>query len=413
MLSYEEALDWLYQQKKSKKREDLSRIEKCIDLLGIKVNYKIIHIAGTNGKGSTANLLYQLLLSRGKSTGLFVSPYVISFNERIEANGSYITNYEVFEWIQYLKEFSLTYQARYNDTIPFFELTFLMALLFYEKKKIEYLVLECGLGGRLDATNVLEKNMSIITNIGMDHMAQLGNTLEEIASHKLGITRENVICLTTVDENIRPYFETYGKEHNVPILFLKEHVQNIRLEGQRTIFTLDGIEYQTSLQGLFQAYNASLAIQAIRYFEPSISYEELNRVLNNAFWPGRFEQIEDNILLDGAHNIPGIEALCSSILTLYPNRKIKVVFTALKDKSIKEMLAVLDQISSFYYFTTIEDKRASLITDFTTLTSHPYKMYENAEEAIKNARNELEQNELLIITGSLHFISEARKLLTR
>lgn len=413
MLSYEEALDWLYQQKKSKKREDLSRIEKCIDLLGIKVNYKVIHIAGTNGKGSTASLLYQLLLSRGKSTGLFVSPYVISFNERIEANGSYITNHEVLEIIQYLKEFSITYQTKYNDTIPFFELTFLMALMFYEKKKIEYLVLECGLGGRLDATNVLEKNMSIITNIGLDHMAQLGNTLEEIAYHKLGITRENVICLTTVDEKIRPYFETYGKEHNVPILFLKEHVQNIRLEGQRTLFTLNGIEYQTSLQGLFQAYNASLAIHAIQYFEPSVSYEELNTILTNAFWPGRFEQIEANVILDGAHNIPGVEALCSSIQTLYPSRKIKVVFTALKDKSIKEMLAILDQVSSFYYFTTIEDKRASLISDFTTLTSHPYKLVENAQEAIKNAMDELEKDELLIITGSLHFISEARKLLTR
>ena len=368
---YEEALAWLYAQKKSQKREDLSRIKRCIQLLNIRTDYHIIHIAGTNGKGSTASFIQQMLILKGKKVGLFVSPYVIAFNERIQVNHEYIQEEEVIHDIQLLKDFSYQYQDAYQDTIPFFELTFLMALLYYEKQGIDYLVLECGLGGLLDATNGVEKDVAVITNIGYDHMAQLGDTLESIARHKLGITRKDVPCFTTVDEALIPYFEEYGKRNGVPLYFIKPSVSNIEMNEKETCFTYNDIEYKTNLRGVYQAYNASLAISVIQYLFPNYPKSLVEKALASTVWPGRFELVRENILLDGAHNIDGIRALCESLKKGYADKKIKVIFTALKDKAIKEMLTLLDEVSSMYYFTTILDKRATESREFIAYTNKP------------------------------------------
>ncbi|MDE7213517.1 MAG: bifunctional folylpolyglutamate synthase/dihydrofolate synthase [Anaeroplasmataceae bacterium] len=405
----EEALTWLYNQKKSHKREDLSRIKECITLLNIKIEYPILHIAGTNGKGSTASYLSQMLMLKGKRVGLFVSPYVISFNERIEVNGNYISDEEVLAYTKRLEEFSKSYQETYQDTIPFFELTFLMALLYFEKQNIEVLVLECGLGGLLDVTNALDKKVAIITNIGYDHMAQLGNTLEEIAYHKLGITRVGVPCFTAVDETLMPYFKNYAELHNVDMHFVKPLISNIFMDYEGTHFTYDTIGYQTTLKGLYQAYNASLAIAVMKYLDPNYPKELIDTALKNTTWPGRFEYIKKNIILDGAHNIDGIKALTETLKQSYPNTRIKVIFTALKDKAFPEMLKSLDKVTYKYYFTTILDKRASSASDFTSFTEKSYEVIEDYKEAISYATKNLEEEELLVITGSLHFISEARK----
>ncbi|MDE5546734.1 MAG: hypothetical protein K2I88_04645 [Anaeroplasmataceae bacterium] len=408
---YDAALTWLYEQKKSHKREDLSRIKECIKLLNIKTNYSIIHIAGTNGKGSTASFLHQMLLLKGKKVGLFVSPYVISFNERIEVNGVYITNDDVLSYTKRLEDFSNLYQEKYQDTIPFFELTFLMALLYFQDQAIEVLVLECGLGGLLDVTNALDKSVAVITNIGYDHMAQLGNSLEEIATHKLGITRPEVPCFTTVDEGLASYFSSYAKKNNIDMHFVKPLISNITMGKDGTHFTYDGKNYRTALKGLYQAYNASLSIAVMKYLDKDYPEELLNLALIKATWPGRFEYVKENILIDGAHNIDGITALCESLRVYYPNQKIKVMFTALKDKASKAMLEVLDTITYKYYFTTIQDKRAGNVYDFKNFTFKPYEIIEDYQKAIDQAILDLEENEILVITGSLHFISEARKKL--
>ncbi|MDE6407279.1 MAG: bifunctional folylpolyglutamate synthase/dihydrofolate synthase [Anaeroplasmataceae bacterium] len=408
---YAAALAWLYEQKKSHKREDLSRIKECIKLLNIKTNYPIIHIAGTNGKGSTASFLHQMLFLRGKKVGLFVSPYVISFNERIEINGAYITDEEVLSYTRRLEEFSKLYQQNYQDTIPFFELTFLMALLYFEKQNIEILVLECGLGGRLDVTNALEKKVAVITNIGYDHMVQLGNTLEEIATHKLGITRAGIPCFTAVDEGLIPYFSTYGKKNKVDMNFIKPSVSNVFMDKEGTHFTYNGRDFKTSLKGLYQAYNASLAIAVMEYLEHDFPKELIQLALDKTTWPGRFEFVKENILIDGAHNIDGIRALCESLKISYPNYRIKIVFTALKDKASKQMLEILDSVADEYFFTTILDKRAGSASDFTNYTVRPFEVIEDYQEAIHKAVLYLGKDELLVITGSLHFISEARKTL--
>ena len=399
-----EALNWLYEQKKLKKREDLSRISHLIKKLNIKFNYKIVHIAGTNGKGSTASFIKKMLQLNDKKVGLFVSPFVIKFNERIQINDEYIKDEEIISYCNHLYDIANEYFNEFNDTVPFFELTFLMSLLYFEDNNIDYLVLECGMGGLLDSTNVVESDVQVITNIGYDHIAQLGPSLIDIANHKLGITRPNKKCYTTVDESLNEHFIEYSKNNGSIINFINDKVEILDLTNG-VKFKFDNEVYQTALNGAFQAYNASLAISVIKELMPDVSKEVIDKALIDTYWPGRFEYVKNNIIIDGAHNIHGVDALVGTLKNKYPNKYIKVVFTALQDKSIDLMLSSLDQVTSYYYFTSIVDKRATDVNYFKQFTNKEYILIDNYIIALDQACEELKENELLVITGSLHFIS--------
>ena len=402
------ALDWLYCQKKSQKREDLSRIDYCIKSLDLKLKYKKIHVAGTNGKGSTICMLKRILELKGYNVGIFISPFVICFNERIQINGEFIADELVINYCNQLKAFAEKYYEDTSDTIPFFELTFLMALLHFDCNNIDVAIIECGLGGKLDATNCLDTDLQIITNIGYDHMQQLGNTLEEIAEHKLGITISGKKCLTCVDSSLKDYFNKYSDSNNVEMVYVNEKIDNIE-SNEYLEFSYKGIFYKARLNAYYQANNAALAIEAAKQFDHSINEDLINKALTSSYWPGRFEYVRENIIIDGAHNIHGINALVESVKNKYRNKKIKIVFTALFDKLIKEMIEALDTIADSYYFTTIVDKRATEISLFEGLTKKPYQLIENVEKALKKAVKELNTDEILIITGSLHFISIVRE----
>lgn len=405
----DDALNWLYIQKKQKKREDLSRIDRCIDLLDLKPNYPVIHLAGTNGKGSTATFVKNILNQSGYKVGFFVSPFVVCFNERIQINDEYISDEKILTYLNELNIFAENYQDKYNDTIPFFELTFLMALMHFKNENINVGVIECGLGGRLDATNVLKTNISIITNIGYDHMATLGNTLEEIAYHKLGITRQNQVCITAAGLEIKDYFINYAKENNIIMKFVNDDVKNINV-SDKTVFTYKNNHYETLLLGEFQAYNAAIAIEAALTFDNEISIQNIQKGLLKAFWPGRLELISKmpKIILDGAHNIHGVTALVNTIKNQYPNYFIKTIFTALADKAYPEMLNKLDEVTDYYYFTTINDTRATDFNEFLAFTNKK-SSFGDYDQIFLEAISNLKDNELLLITGSLHFISNARK----
>ncbi|MCR5349357.1 MAG: hypothetical protein K6E20_00040 [Acholeplasmatales bacterium] len=408
--SIDEVYGYLYNQKKLKKREDLNRIKYCIDKLDLWPKYKIIHIAGTNGKGSTAAYIKSILSNCGMHVGFFISPFVISFNERIEINERMISNSEIMHYSNILYEFNENYKKEYDDVIPFFELTLLMALMFFKDRNIDIAVIECGLGGLLDATNILPKNISIITNIGFDHMAQLGNTLEEISFHKLGITRPNITNLTTVDKSLHNYFNNYAKEHNLNIKYLNDDVSDIKV-SDFTYFKYKGIDYKSNLLGSYQAYNAALAIEAVKEILPNIEYDIIDYGLSHVFWPGRFEILNNNpkIILDGAHNIHAINALKNNIKNYIGNSKLKIMFTALFDKDYKSVIKSLDDVASFYYFTTINDLRATNSNDFKTCTNKDNIIIEDYKLCLDEAIKNLNENEVLLITGSLHFISTIRE----
>jgi dihydrofolate synthase/folylpolyglutamate synthase len=408
-----DALNWLYTQKKQNRRENLDRVKSCAEALDLIPSYKIVHLAGTNGKGSTAKTLSTILTLAGKKVGLFVSPFVIKFNERIQVNNEYIKDEEIINYINELYLFQNEYKEKYNDVIPFFELTFLMALKYFKDSNVEVGIIECGMGGRLDATNFLKSDLSIITNVGFDHMSVLGNTLEEIAYHKLGIAKENQTCLTCVTDDLKEYFDGYANENNINMIHIDELVSDIKI-SDKTYYNYNGVKYSSSLLGTYQAYNTSLAIQAAKIIDNSLSYDDIMKGLNNTFWPGRLELISESpkILIDGAHNIHGIDALVNTIKNLYQGKKINIVFTALHDKEYKKMIDSLNEITNKFYFTSINDLRATDINEFVNITRVNSEIISNFKECIDKAINDL-NDEILIITGSLHFISMVREYLIK
>lgn len=401
----DEAIFYIENIKRKEKRTNLNRMHRALEMLGNPERaYKVIHVAGTNGKGSTVSYLTNILMEAGFSVGSFISPYVIKFNERIMYNLSYISDEDLVKYANIIYDLKLKLEEE-DEVITFFEFITLMGLLYFKDKHVEFAVVEVGLGGVLDATNIFDHALRIITNIGFDHMNALGNTLSEIADKKLGILHENEKLISAVDESLLKQFEDHSKELNSCLYWVNKDIKDIKESFNGVSFKYKNEEFRTPLLGIFQAYNAALAIEAVRQIMPDISSRTIQSALDKTVWPGRLQIIKHKpiILIDGGHNIHGIDAVVKSIKGL-TNQKIHVLFTALKDKEIDKMLRALDEIASDYIFTTINDSRASSIMDILAVNQKPYKAIDDYKEALSYLDN-FGPDEIILVTGSLHFIS--------
>lgn len=401
----DEAIFYIENIKRKEKRTNLNRMHRALEMLGNPERaYKVIHVAGTNGKGSTVSYLTNILMEAGFSVGSFISPYVIKFNERIMYNLSYISDEDLVKYANIIYDLKLKLEEE-DEVITFFEFITLMGLLYFKDKHVEFAVVEVGLGGVLDATNIFDHALRIITNIGFDHMNALGNTLSEIADKKLGILHENEKLISAVDESLLKQFEDHSKELNSRLYWVNNDIKDINESFKGVSFKYKNEEFRTPLLGIFQAYNAALAIEAVRQIMPDISSRTIQSALDKTVWPGRLQIIKHKpiILIDGGHNIHGIDAVVKSIKGL-TNQKIHVLFTALKDKEIDKMLRALDEIASDYIFTTINDSRASSIMDILAVNQKPYKAIDDYKEALSYLDN-FGPDEIILVTGSLHFIS--------
>ncbi|MBS1477281.1 MAG: bifunctional folylpolyglutamate synthase/dihydrofolate synthase [Acholeplasmatales bacterium] len=401
----DEAIFYIENIKRKEKRTNLNRMHRALEMLGNPERaYKVIHVAGTNGKGSTVSYLTNILREAGFSVGSFISPYVIKFNERIMYNLSYISDEDLVKYANIIYDLKLKLEEE-DEVITFFEFITLMGLLYFKDKHVDFAVVEVGLGGVLDATNIFDHALRIITNIGFDHMNALGNTLSEIADKKLGILHENEKLISAVDESLLKQFEDHSKELNSRLYWVNKDIKDIKESFNGVSFKYKNEAFRTPLLGIFQAYNAALAIEAIRQIMPDISSSTIQSALDKTAWPGRLQIIKHKpiILIDGGHNIHGIDAVVKSIKGL-TNQKIHVLFTALKDKEIDKMLRALDEIASDYIFTTINDSRASSIMDILAVNQKPYKAIDYYKEALSYLDN-FGPDEIILVTGSLHFIS--------
>lgn len=401
----DDAIFYIENIKRKEKRTNLNRMHRALEMLGNPERaYKVIHVAGTNGKGSTVSYLTNILMEAGFSVGSFISPYVIKFNERIMYNLSYISDEDLVKYANIIYDLKLKLEEE-DEVITFFEFITLMGLLYFKDKHVEFAVVEVGLGGVLDATNIFDHALRIITNIGFDHMNALGNTLSEIAEKKLGILHENEKLISAVDESLLKQFENHSKELNSCLYWVNKDIKDIEESFNGVSFKYKNEEFRTPLLGIFQAYNAALAIEAVRQIMPGISSRTIQSALDKTVWPGRLQIIKHKpiILIDGGHNIHGIDAVVKSIKGL-TNQKIHVLFTALKDKEIDKMLRALDEIASDYIFTTINDSRASSIMDILAVNQKPYKAIDDYKEALSYLDN-FGPDEIILVTGSLHFIS--------
>lgn len=394
-----DAIYWIETQIKFRPKTDLDRMHEAYKMLNIDLNpIKKIHIAGTNGKGSVASYISHVLIKSNLKVGTYTSPYLVRFNERIRINMIEMTDADLLDSINQIYDFNLLFTKHYGENLSFFELITLMSFLFFKKENVDVMVIEVGLGGLYDATNILNYDLSLITSIGYDHMKQLGNTLESISFNKLGILKPKNHLITTVSKNLHSYFLSYLNPLDVTYQFLT--LDDVEVESYHPIiFKYKNERYELSLLGEFQVLNALLSIEAIMYLFPNIDIKDLKKGLYQASWAGRMDKIDDRIYLDGAHNTHAMDALKKTIQTTFKDKKVYILFSALGDKDIKGMLEIMRKVTPNIYLTSFPDFR---FVELEGLTNDPY--IKDPFLAIKTIKEMMTTDDILIITGSLHFV---------
>lgn len=311
-----------------------------------------IHVAGTNGKGSTCAHIESVLRYSGYKVGIYTSPHLIHFNERIKVNGIAIADKEI---VCFLNK-ALDKIKKIEST--FFETTTVMAFDYFKKQNVDIAVIETGLGGRLDATNVIHPSISVITSISKDHTEILGNSLEEIAIEKSGIIKDGVpLVIYQQDDKIMDIFQNKMSSYNTSMKISKKPNNiNINLDG--TQFTINNQDYITPLLGSHQACNAALAINVIRQFDPDMQYDNIYNGIKKVFWPGRMQKITKNIYYDVSHNENGLKKTLETLKKLYPHYNIYGLFCMKKDKDLKSLKDLL--IKNFTTLFVSEDQNGLL-----------------------------------------------------
>lgn len=375
-----DAIFWIENQRRAFGNKDLKKLKEALYKLNINLKEsKTIHILGTNGKGSTQAFISNVLINNNYKVGAFTSPYLLKFNERIKINNNNIIDKELLDLINYFYNFNI----KYNYNLSFFELLTLMSFKYFSEQKCDVIIIEAGIGGLLDSTNIINYDITVITSIGYDHTNILGNTLKEIAYQKVGALKDNGVLIAYNNLNYIDVFNQRVKETNSKFI------------------SLDIDEYKkynlnTKLLGKHQKRNAILAIEAIKYL---FKIDDLNiiKYINNTTWDGRFEEISKNVFIDGAHNIDAIKALIETINSNFYNNDITIIFSALKDKKIEEMINLLNKENYEIILTSFPDFRFESLQMFET---DKIVYNENVNELIKNVN----KNNITIFTGSLHFI---------
>lgn len=395
-----QAIEWIETRIKFRPKTDLERMKRAYEILDIDLKaIKKIHVAGTNGKGSVCSYLTHILIEAGYKVGTYTSPYLVRFNERIRYQMNEIEDDVLFELILRVYDLNLVYEERYKETLTFFELLTLISFIYFDMKKVDVMVMEVGLGGLLDATNVLSYDLSLITSIGFDHMKQLGNTLELIAYNKLGILEEGSHLITTVDPKLHGYFKKYVKNVKATAEYYTmddlERISDIPLTFKAFKHT-----YKLSLIGEYQFLNALLAIKGIHYLFPDIKESVIKKGLKKTTWAGRLEKIEENIYLDGAHNTHAIDSLKETALHTFKDHEIWVLFSALGDKDVTGMIERVKKFAKRLVITSFPDSRFNDLKEYATGDT---EYMENALPALQLLKEEMGKNTILLIFGSLHF----------
>ncbi len=410
-----QAQAWIESITKFGEKYDLWRMEKACELLGNpQQKFKSVHVGGTNGKGSTVTFLAQVLYEAGYQVGVYTSPYIVHFNERIMINQTMVDDDTFLRHLNKIYALEQTFKEDYHDQLTFFELLTLVAFNVFAEADLDLVIVEVGLGGLLDATNVITPILSVITTIGYDHMNVLGNSLSSILRNKLGIAKMNIPLVTGIkQQTLVKQVKQHASERQIPLTILREQpAEETWFDGDQG-FYFRGVPYGLSMLGLHQIDNAKTALLAAEVLEKLgylIPLEAKLEGIKNARWPGRFERF-GHVILEGAHNEPGMEAACVSLKTYFPNRKIISVFTAMKDKDYEPMLNALAFVSDEIIFTQIDYPRCENAETLKHVSSHPNaRIITNHSELVKEVK--VQTDAMVFITGSLYLISALRPYFT-
>ena len=396
----------LFQKKVFNIEPGLERVKSALEDLGHpEKKFRSILVAGTNGKGSTSAFLESLFRHYGYKTGLFTSPHLIKENERWQVNRKEIDDKKLKDYIYKLKPII----EKYNLT--YFEACTVLAFLYFSEEKVDIAVVEVGLGGRWDATNVLDPEISVITNVSFDHTHILGNTLLDIAFEKTGITRENKPAI--IGKN-QPEIIHWLGERKVKEYYVKDvdyFTQDIDFNKYDYHFKDHIFEkLEISMIGKRQIENSSLALTTFLVFLEKNNQPVVEKIIRTSLyrtkWKGRMEVVNKNplIIIDGAHNEEGLIKTFNEIKEIFPNKKIYSLFSFMKDKDVKKMIEIIKQNSQLYLATTMPFSRSATAEDFKNFDVENIK--DNHKEAIRELKSKADKDTIILITGSLYFIGE-------
>lgn len=397
----------------------LERIRVVADKLNLDFSSKtVITIGGTNGKGSTSSFLESLLQSAGKSTGRYSSPHLLKYNERISINGTNIDDSSLCQ------AFSRVEEAREDSSLTYFEFGTLAALLIFAETKLDYIILEVGLGGRLDAVNIIDADLAIITNIALDHTEWLGDTREKIAFEKAGIIRQDKPVIFG-EKDIPESLLTQVKFMHAHLYLLSKdfdwHNSDMHWvwQGSDRDCKQHCIEIKVNPASLFYFFpsNAALAMQAMLLLGFEINSKNLKIGLGQAGLAGRF-QISDRgypLVLDVAHNPHAAEHLAENMKRYFPDKTINIVIAMLSDKDIGQTLRNLQEISCSWYVASLENSRGSeakmLYNELQFFAQNTVSMFGSVREAFHKAEQDMQANEVLLVTGSFYTVAAVLELI--
>lgn len=414
-MNYTETLNFIHSFKGNGRRPQLERMRWLLKQAGNpQTHFPTVHIVGTNGKGSTTNYLQNILTKSGYQVGTFTSPYITRFNERISINGTEIPDKDLISLVEKAQVLldDLEEHTAFDRPTEF-ELVTLLMFLYFDLKQVDMAIIEAGIGGRLDSTNVLSPELVICTSIGFDHTETLGNSLLDIANHKAGVMPENTpILLGRVSAEVEHFFNQKSLDLQAPLAVIDREIQLLPKDNQTIQVSYDHWEspdLKLPMLGRHQENNAGLAVTAAHLLAqtfPKITNKSIQDGICDTHWPGRSEWIGNNIYLDGAHNPQGIASLKQVLKDNFTNRKVHILFAGLRRKPLADLLEELKDyditVTSFDFFEALP------------LDDYPKDFKRAADYRDWLAQAESSDSEdLFVVTGSLYFISEVRNYLIK
>lgn len=404
-----EVEEWLHSRIGLNFRSGLGRMQRAVDLLGNpEKTYPIIHVTGTNGKGSTIAFMRELFVAHGKKIGTFTSPHIISIHDRICINGQPIADEDFVHIANQVKAMEKTLLET-HDQLSFFELLTLIALFYFKEQGVDLVLLEVGIGGLLDTTNVVTGEIAVITSIGLDHQETLGDSLEEIAKQKAGIFKAGK---KAVISKLAPEAELVCQKRarELAVELYQAGRDFILNAGDFSSSLANFSQLEISLEGVYQQENAALALQTFLLFMASrgerVEEVLVRRALKETNWAGRLERIRPQIYLDGAHNLPALTRLVEFIQgKIQQGYQVHILFGALKRKDYQGMLGYLSKqlpevelkVTGFDYQGSLDEKDVV-----------GYDLIPSYGDFIREFEDKTNGQDLLFVTGSLYFISEVR-----
>lgn len=432
-MCYNEVVAYLYDIPKFTKKHTFEHTREFIRRLGNPCHMKkVIHVAGTNGKGSVCAYMQAILLSESKTVGFFTSPHLEKVNERIRINGVNISDEMLVQIFEKVKKVVDEMMAEGMEHPSYFEFIYGMGMLAFEMADVEYIILETGLGGRLDATNSFEHPcLTVITSIGLDHTEILGDTIEKIAWEKAGIIKEGVpVVYDGSQEASSVVIYRRAMEMNAPCREIGKDAFEIKeITDKHIAFSiLDDYDNNTLWQvkstGMYQVMNMTLAVQGMKYiFGETADLKKWADVLKSVCWSGRMEEVLPGVILDGAHNPPAITRFVESLQfqkeylqKTGKSTKTIILFSAVTDKDYEYMIESLckEANADAYIITKLDSDRAAAIKDLASMfekhTDHPVYMVDSIKDAFAKALEEKGEDGTLYCLGSLYLIGELKTI---